>query len=396
MLVRVTVVALLLLALVAGAPFLLRGNADGAESAERKNDADRGRQVDISLTPPPAPVDGLETAPRAVAALAFRGMAIQLSDGYNPQRYLPMIDEIADLGANTVLLTTSGYMEHAKAQAIMIDARKTPSRPELVRIIRHARERDLKVILMPIVLLSHPRGSEWRGVIEPPNWNEWWREYTEFIEWYADAAREGDAQVLIVGSELVSTERSTAQWRKVIEAARARFPGQLGYSANWDHYRPVQFWDQLDVVCMTSYYKLARDEGADLETLIKAWMPIKAEVLGWANEIGKPLILTEVGWCSQEGAAVQPWNYYRQDVATPAGLEEQRRLYLAFVQAWFGVPTDADVPPTPAAALEKAAPGLDGVIWWEWTEGACGPDDYGYCPKNKPAEKVLRKFLNAH
>ncbi len=306
----------------------------------------------------------------------YRGLAIQLSDGRDPLgTYSPLLSEIAGMGANAVLLSTAARMEHARSQAIFVDARETPSSEEFVALIRRARELSLRVIVMPIVLLKHPRGSEWRGVIEPPDWAGWWEEYRRLVEYFADIAREGGADALIVGSELISTEKNTAEWLRVIEAARQRFPGKLGYSANWDHYRPIQFWDKLDFVGMTSYYTLARRRNPTVEEIVRCWEPIRAEILTWIRRINRPLILTEVGWCSQEGAAMAPWNYYQNQKATPAGHEEQRRLYEAFLRVWDGTP------------------GLSGVIWWEWTTAPGGPEDFGYTPRNKPAEQVLRQWF---
>ena len=126
---------------------------------------------------------------------------------------------------------------------------------------------------------------------------------------------------------------------------------------------------------MTSYYKLADRKGADVDEMIAKWKPIKKRILRWQRKIGKPLVLTEVGWCSQLGAATAPWNYYMNQKGTPEGHEEQRRLYEAFLRVWDGTE------------------GLAGVIWWEWTGSAGGASDFGYTPKNKPAEKLLRDWF---
>lgn len=325
--------------------------------------------------PPPAPRP--HVALLTGAGMGYRGVAIQMQSGFGPKEtYLPLIREVAALGANTVLLTTAGFMEHAQAQVIFIDARKSPSPEEFKELIRETKKLGLKVIVMPIVLLSRPRGSEWRGVIDPPDWDEWWTQYRDFAVHFADIARDGGADAYIVGSELVSTEKFTAQWVKTIEKVRRHYPhGALGYSANWDHYEPVQFWDQLDFVGMTSYYTLADKDNPTVDEIVEKWRPIYEKIAAWQKQIGRPIVLTEVGWCSQEGAARNPWNYYANMKGTAAGHEEQKRLYEAFLRVW------------------GAAPILSGVIWWEWTGSAGGPDDHGYTPKNKPAEQVLRAWF---
>ena len=317
-------------------------------------------------------VDG----PIAASGISYRGLALQMQTGFGPvEAYRPLVREIAEMGADTILLSTAGLMEHARAQGIFIDSRKTPSPEDFRSIIREAKQLGLKVIVMPILLLTHPRGSEWRGVIEPPDWNDWFRQYREFVVHFADIARDGGADAVIIGSELVSTEKYTAQWVKTVEIVREHFPGRLGYSANWDHYEPIQFWDKLDFVGMTSYYQLASRKGAGVDEMIAKWKPIRKDILRWQKKVGKPIVMTEVGWCSQLGAATAPWNYYQNMKATPEGHEEQRRLYEAFMRAWDG------------------SPGLAGVIWWEWTGSPGGANDFGYTPKNKPAEKLLREWF---
>ncbi|MBI5865581.1 MAG: hypothetical protein HZB38_13950 [Planctomycetes bacterium] len=137
----------------------------------------------------------------------------------------------------------------------------------------------------------------------------------------------------------------------------------------------MKFWDKLDIVGMTSYYTLADRKDPGVDEIVKKWEPIRNDILRWQRKVGKPIILTEVGWCSQEGAATAPWNYYQNQTASSAGHEEQRRLYEAFLKAW-----------------DKTS-GLAGVIWWEWSPGPGGADDFNYTPRGKPAEQVLRKWF---
>lgn len=310
----------------------------------------------------------------------YRGVAMQVASGHYRllDTYGPMLKEIAALGANAVLFTTPGYMEHARSQSIYLDVRKVPPPDGYQALVRRASELGLKVFIMPIVLLRNPRGSEWRGVIDPPDWDEWWEQYTEFVLYFADIAREAGAEGLMVGSELVSTEKYTSKWHGVIAKVREHFyGGKLGYSANWDHYRPIEFWDKLDFIGMTTYNTLADGPNPTVDELIAKWGPIKRDILAWQRNVGKPIIMTEVGWCSQEGAASAPWNYYQNQNATVAGHEEQRRLYEAFIRVWSDTPE------------------LLGVMWWEWDTTAGGAEDFNYTPKNKPAEALLRAWLGA-
>ncbi|MCP4248471.1 MAG: hypothetical protein GY778_15595, partial [bacterium] len=173
------------------------------------------------------------------------------------------------------------------------------------------------------------------------------------------------------------TERHTVRWRRLIGEVRKVYSGQLGYSANWDHYQGIQFWSDLDLIALTTYYNLNPKEKAEptVDDLRAAWNPIRDEILTWRAEIDRPLLFTEVGWCSQEGCSIAPWNYYHNEKATPAGHHEQGANYRAFLETW------------------AQRPEVGGIIWWEWSGSTGGTDDYHYTPKGKPAEQVLRDFF---
>ena len=133
------------------------------------------------------------SAPESPAGgvVPYRGLAVQVHSGYQPvATFEPLLREVAALGANAVLFTTPGYMEHARSQSIYIDARKVPAPADFQELIRRATGLGLRVFLMPIVLLRNPRGNEWRGQIEPPDWEDWWAQYTEFVLYFADIARD--------------------------------------------------------------------------------------------------------------------------------------------------------------------------------------------------------------
>ncbi len=74
---------------------------------------------------------------------------------------------------------------------------------------------------MPIVLLENPRNGEWRGTIKPDVWDDWWESYRDMMLYYAKLAQRTNVDVLVVGSELVSTERYADQWSTTIHEIRA-------------------------------------------------------------------------------------------------------------------------------------------------------------------------------
>jgi hypothetical protein len=308
--------------------------------------------------------------------LPLRGIGMQIHRVDWIPEYKRSVDRIAKTGADTVLIVVDGRMENASGTRVFLDMRLTPSADQLGELIDHAKSLKLRVVLMPIVLLDNPRSAtEWRGTINPEGfdgWSEWWKSYRSFIGYYAMVAEAHKVDVLTIGSELVSTEPKVDEWRKTIEMVRQTFKGMLTYSANWDHYKDIPFWDRLDLVSMNSYWTLgeSREGKVGLEEIEQRWAKIKSSVVGFVDKVHKPLLFMEVGWCSLQNAAKEPWDYTQDSV--PMDLELQKKLYEGFFNTWYGTPQ------------------LGGFMMWEWTPW---PSERGYSPEGKPAEKVLREWM---
>src|SRR5207248_474919 len=127
-------------------------------------------------------------------------------------KYKESIDEIAAVGCDTVSLVLDTRQENAESSHIYLDMRMTPTPEKLAELIQHAKKKGLRVILMPVVLLDDPKGNDWRGVIRPPEWHEWFNSYTDMLIHFAWIAEQNHADVLSVGSELVSSEKEKNEW----------------------------------------------------------------------------------------------------------------------------------------------------------------------------------------
>jgi hypothetical protein len=333
--------------------------------------------------PPASPAGGFDGAASGSAAtvrrntraveLPLRGVAMQVGGGGWVAEYNQTIDRIAQTGADALLLVVNGRMENGSSSQVYLDMRYTPTPEHLGQIIDHAKGLKLRVVLMPILLLDKPRAAaEWRGTINPEDWDAWWESYRWYLHHYYIIAEAHKVDVLSVGSELVSTEPKTQEWRKTIDQVRQHFKGMLTYSANWDHYKDIPFWDQLDLVAMNSYWTLgeSREGKVSVQEIEQRWSRIKQNLLAFLDRVHKPLLFMEVGWCSLQNAAKEPWDYTLQEV--PLDLDLQRKLYEGFFKSWHGVPQ------------------LGGFMIWEWTPV---PYERGYTPEGKPAEAVLREWL---
>lgn len=310
----------------------------------------------------------------------LHAVAMQLYQfGQARQSFYKQVDEIAGLGADAILLAAHGYQEHAGSNHISLEISAMPDEEQWRDIIGYCRKKGLRVIVMPTVQLTNPRGSEWRGRIQPQDWNEWWADYYAMILRLAKICEFNQVDVFLVGSELISTEKDADRWKKLIGLVRKEYGGRIGYSANWDHYENLSFLNELDVLGMTSYHSLIKPpiqgRAPTVEELVQPWQPIRAKILEFAKKKNMPILFTEVGYASQEGITSDPWNYYLNMKATPEGMKEQANAYQAFVEVFEG------------------QPGVAGVVFWEWLAPG-GTNDFGYTPRGKPAEAIMRSYFS--
>ncbi|MGD0539956.1 MAG: hypothetical protein ABSB33_00425 [Tepidisphaeraceae bacterium] len=325
-----------------------------------------------SSTSPDLPVTGLV---HIAGQRPFCGVAVQLQRVDWVEEYKKTIDDIAADGADTVSLVVDARQENGESTYMYVDMRKTMTVPQLSDIISHARSKHLRVILMPIVLLDAPAdSSEWRGTLKPRDWHEWFDNYREMIEHYARIAQDNGVDVLVVGSELVSSEAPDHldEWVHTIKDVRAIYKGQLTYSSNWDRYWKVPFWKYLDFIGMNSYWTLGQNRDVPVAQINDKWKEIQDRMFKFTAEVHKPVILLEAGWCSLANAAKDPWDYTQDQLNADNDL--QKKLYEGFFESCYGKPQ------------------LAGLIVWEMHPGD-DSNGKGYTPQGKPAEQVMRDWF---
>ncbi len=301
-----------------------------------------------------------------------RGVAIGMF-GRSPHiPYARQIDEVTALGASHVAFVVTGFVDDVRGNRVFPWEGFTPTPEELARAIATARRHGLEVMVFPILRLARRTSAEWRGVLKPDDEEAFFDSYESFVMTYGRAAAAAGASAFIVGSELNSLEKRDARWRTLIARMRGVFPGKLLYSANWDRYERVPFWDALDAVGISAYYELAPwgTERPDIDSMVAAWQPVRAKLAAFSRRVGRPIYFTELGYPSQVGAASRPWDETRRAAYDE---EEQRRCFIAFARAF---------------ATDET---LAGAWVWIWYEPG-GLDDRSYTPRGKSAELSLREF----
>ncbi len=319
--------------------------------------------VHPTTAPPPAPG-------AYGAAPAMKGVALALFPSAGWRDFTAELDDLGAIGATWVSLPVFWRQRDVRANDLAPDEAATIPDDRLREIIRAAHARGLRVLLFPIVDLERLAPGEWRGTLRPDDPAAWWARYEAFILHYAAIAAEERVALLSVGSELGSSEEWRDRWIHLIAGVEKLYPGDLIYSANWDRFEGVRWWERIDYVGVNAYFELTAGDDAGEEALAAAWAGPRERLLALAARVERPLVITEIGYPSRDGGAARPWDY--TSVAA-IDLEEQRRAYAAFARAW-------------------GDRRLGGVFFWNWARPG-GPEDGDYTPRGKPAEAVLRAWF---
>ena len=221
----------------------------------------------------------------------------------------------------------------------------------------------------------------WPGEVEmksEKDWQKFFKYYNSWIRHYALLAEMYGMDSFCVGVELLKTTRDHQQeWREIISKVRRIYHGPIVYAANWgEEFEQIKFWDELDYIGLNCYYPLSgKDEVtlADLKQGTAKFLPTIERV---ARKYQKPVLLTEVGFCSREKAWQKPHERGRR-TASPS-FADQALAYRAIFESfwdkeWFY-----------------------GFYWWKWPTYLeyGGLQHSGFTPNGKPAEKVVKKWYS--
>ncbi len=93
------------------------------------------------------------------------------------------------------------------------------------------------------------------------------------------------------------------------------------------------FWPQLDYIGISGYFPLATDKDTpSVQDLAASWANVRdTKIKPISQQHGKPVLFTEIGYKSANGAHYEPWNYDRNQ---GYNAEEQRKLYEALFSFW--------------------------------------------------------------
>jgi hypothetical protein len=280
-------------------------------------------------------------------------------------------------GANCVGIMVVVYQWTSQSTTIY-HTEKTATDEDIRYVIDKAKDMGLRVFLKMNIGI-HKAGTGWHGQacenISYEECSDWFSEYKREITHYAEIAEEENVELFSVGNELsyVAINRPD-DWRQVVAEVRQVYSGPLTYSANHGEEVHVQWWDAVDYIGVSAYYRLSETSDPSLQQLVESWQVHSNMLQGLSDRWGKQILLTEIGYSSYNGTTIEPWRT-AEDHHT-LDLQEQADAY----QAMLSVNWHADF--------------VAGVFLWRWSPkmDSGGVEDMDFTPKGKPAEDILRQW----
>ncbi|GGG40442.1 hypothetical protein GCM10010976_10060 [Bizionia arctica] len=288
------------------------------------------------------------------------------------------IKPVVSLNANYVAVMPFGFIKELQHPEIVYNTGRQwfgETNDGVKQYIDEFNKEGLSVMLKPQIWVWR---GEYTGNIKmdsEENWSSLETSYSKFILDYAQLAQEMKVEILCIGTELEQFIVHRPQfWKDLIGKIRSVYDGKLTYAANWDEFKSVPFWSQLDYIGVDAYFPISNSQTPTVEECLEGWLEHKVIIEMLSEQYSKPVLFTEFGYRSVDFSGKKPWDYDRNNQV--ANLEAQvnttQALFETFWQEdWFA-----------------------GGFVWKWFhdhEKSGGETNNQFTPQNKPVELLIQK-----
>jgi hypothetical protein len=286
---------------------------------------------------------------------------------------------VKKLNANYAALMPFGFIRELSSPEIHFNTKRQWFGEREAGIKQYAKElkkKGIQIMLKPQIWVWHGAYTGHIVMTSEAHWKKLEETYTNFILTYAKIATAIDAKVFCIGTELEKFVINRPDyWKSLIVKIKKIYKGKLTYAANWDEFKRVPFWNQLDFIGVDAYFPLSEQKTPTVAEFEKGWKPHKEEIKRIQKKYQKPILFTEFGYRSVHFSGKEPWDSKRVSgsvdlVAQSNGLQA---LYNQFwKESWFA-----------------------GGFLWKWFHRHArvgGESNNRFTPQNKPAEKLIQQL----
>jgi hypothetical protein len=279
---------------------------------------------------------------------------------------------LASLGVTWVSIHTWDPLQRGLDDPVLAVPDRHFGLGDLGALVRTAHAAGLRVMVKPHLEMRGHGQHNRIAMRSDADWRRWFRGYEGYVLPYARDAQAAGADLFCVGREMDSTVVAReADWRVLVARIRAEFKGPLTYSANFDTWPAIGFWDALDFIGVSAYFPLSDRPDPAPPDLEGGWDRALASLEQASRRFGRPVLLTEAGFPSVATAAKAPW----QERRAPADVWLQARCYEATLRAL------------------ARRPWIEGAFFWLWERTSPPPfRDPSHAIVGKPAAFTLARW----
>jgi len=295
----------------------------------------------------------------------------------------PHVDAVVNLNANFAAVMPFGFIRDLATPDIVFDTERQwfgETKAGAKQYIEVLHGSQVKVMMKPQIWIWR---GEFTGYLKMNTEEEWKAledSYRSFIMAYAELAQEMEVEIFCIGTELEQfIVNRPDYWKGLISEIKGTYKGKLTYAANWDEYKRVPFWKELDFIGVDAYFPVSESQTPTVEEAKLGWQRWKEELKSVSEKENKTILFTEYGYRSVDFAGKEPWKSNRD--MTEVNLTAQTNLTQALFDEVYGESWYA------------------GGFIWKWyinhTE-AGGQDNSRFTPQNKPAEELIREHFRTN
>jgi|TARA_B110000285_G_C15111163_1_gene611215 hypothetical protein len=289
------------------------------------------------------------------------------------------VKSVIDVNANYTALMPFGFIRELSSPKIRFNSKRQWFGEREQGIRQYAKELQHK----GIKLMIKPQIWVWRGQFtghismgSEDQWKVLEESYSSFILMYAAIAEETNAALFCIGTELEKfVINRPVYWKILIQKIKKVYKGKLTYAANWDEFKRVPFWNELDYIGIDAYFPLTAKKTPTIEEFEAGWQPHKIEIQKTQKKFNTPVLFTEYGYRSIDFTGKKPWDSKRITgsinlLAQKNGLQAIHNQF--WKEDWFA-----------------------GGFIWKWFHKHIevgGENNNRFTPQNKPAQDLLKKL----
>tara|TARA_R110000787_G_scaffold276239_2_gene385100 strand:- start:1476 stop:2480 length:1005 start_codon:yes stop_codon:yes gene_type:complete len=286
---------------------------------------------------------------------------------------------IVNVNANYATLMPFGFIKELASPEIRFNTKGQwyGERERGIRQYASALQiRGIKIMIKPQIWVSKGQYTGFITMDSEVKWKKLEDTYEAFILTYAKIAQDIKADAFCIGTELEKFVANRPDyWEFLIQKIKKVYKGKLTYASNWDEFKRVTFWNQLDYIGIDAYFPLTDKKSPTVQEFEDGWKPHKAEIKKIQSQFKKPVLFTEYGYRSVDFTGKEPWN--SEGVSGSVNLDAQKNGLQAihnqfWKEDWFA-----------------------GGFVWKWFhrhDKVGGERNNRFTPQNKPAETLMKKL----